>query len=159
MKFTPIKFEGLTRWSHWNKLIPTKSCPISVSNFTPKYQKTHVEKRIYQEVSTVRVKHTLLLNYFDLETILRRFGNHFEELCDLETETTEEIFPESPIVSREITSVSIYILIPNRSPANPSPFRSIFPVWFIFNKHAKETWVVFIFHSSFITIIKWYSTS
>ncbi|CAL5409516.1 unnamed protein product [Camellia sinensis] len=73
--------------------------------------------------------------------MLMRFGNLSEAICDLEIETNEEIFPVSPIVSKEITSVSINNLIPNRSPANPSPFRSIFPVWLIFNKHANETYV------------------
>ncbi|CAL5345686.1 unnamed protein product [Camellia sinensis] len=73
--------------------------------------------------------------------MLTRFGNLSEAICDLEIETNEEIFPVSPIVSKEITSVSINNLIPNRSPANPSPFRSIFPVWLIFNKHANETYV------------------
>ena len=150
---------GLTSRSHWNKLIPTKSCPISVSNFIPQCHTTCVKQRRYHELYPVRVPHTLLLNCSDLETILRRFGNHFEAICDLKIETNEEIFPESPIISKEITSVSINNLIPNRSPTNPSPFRSIFPVWLISNKHVNETWVVFIFRSSFIIIIKWYSTS
>ncbi|CAL5365086.1 unnamed protein product [Camellia sinensis] len=68
-----------------------------------------------------------------------RFGNHSEAICDLEIKTNEEIFPVSPIISKEITSVSINNLIPNRFPANPSPFRSTFPVSFIFNKHANES--------------------
>ncbi|CAL5394330.1 unnamed protein product [Camellia sinensis] len=62
-------------------------------------------------------------------------------ICDLEIKTNEEIFPVSPIVFKEITSVSINNLIPNRFPANPSPLRSTFPVSFIFNKHANETYV------------------
>ncbi|CAL5378862.1 unnamed protein product [Camellia sinensis] len=98
-----------------------------------------MNQRTYHGVSLVRVKHTLLLNCSNLETILRRFGNHSEAICVLEIETNEEIFPVSQIVSKEITSVSINNLISNRSPANPSPFRSIFPIWFIFNKHANET--------------------
>ncbi|CAL5334300.1 unnamed protein product [Camellia sinensis] len=129
---------ALTSRSHANKLIPTKSCPISVSNFTPECHTTRVNQRAYHEVYPVRVKHTLLLKCSDLETILRQFGNHSEAICDLEIKTNEEIFPVSPIVSKEITSVSINNLIPNRFPANPSPFRSTFPVSFIFNKHANE---------------------
>ncbi|CAL5350129.1 unnamed protein product [Camellia sinensis] len=100
-----------------------------------------MNQRTDHEVSPVRVKHTLLLNCSDLETILTRFGNHSEAICDLKIKTNEEIFPISPIVSKKITSVSINNLIPNRSLANPSPFRSIFPIWLIFNKHANETYV------------------
>ncbi|CAL5388620.1 unnamed protein product [Camellia sinensis] len=100
-----------------------------------------MNQRAYHEVYPVRVKHTLLLKCSDLETILRRFGNHSEAICDLEIKTNEEIFLVSPIVSKEITSVSINNLIPNRFPANPSPFRSTFPVSFIFNKLANETYV------------------
>ncbi|CAL5402605.1 unnamed protein product [Camellia sinensis] len=98
-----------------------------------------MNQRAYHEVYPVRVKHTLLLKCFDLETILKRFGNHSEAICNLKIKTNEEIFPVSPIVSKKITSVSINNLIPNRFPANPSPFRSTFPVSFIFNKHANET--------------------
>ncbi|CAL5396034.1 unnamed protein product [Camellia sinensis] len=105
----------------------------------PECHTTHVNQRAYHEVYPVRVKHTLLLKCSDLETILRRFGNHSEAICDLEIKTNEEIFPISPIVSKEITFVSINNLIPNRFPANPSSFRSTFPVSFIFNKHANET--------------------
>ncbi|CAL5338776.1 unnamed protein product [Camellia sinensis] len=80
-----------------------------------------MNQKIYHEVSPVRVKHTLLLNCSDLKTILRRFGNHSEAICDLEIETNEEIFPVFQIISKEITSVSINNLIPNRSLANPLP--------------------------------------
>ncbi|CAL5335621.1 unnamed protein product [Camellia sinensis] len=56
-----------------------------------------MNQRAYHEVYPVRVKHTLLLKCSDLETILRRFGNHSEAICDLKIKTNEEIFPVSPI--------------------------------------------------------------